>query len=427
MTETVGKKKMHYAWVVLICCCAMTASTGILLQTGGQWFPPLTGAPGYDGGLNLSVTEIYLYLIICSFCMAPTAPFVGRFLPKVNARLLLSGAAILCILAVAAMSFYSAGWQWWISGAILGIAGSFIFVIPSPIILGNWFVKKQGFAIGLAMSFSGISAAIFNPVAQILIANLGWRLSYVVVAAIAAIIVLPCTLILVRFKPEDKGLKAYGAEEVNEADAAAATEATEGGVALKVATKSVPFIILFLVCGLMSVATGYTTVLPQYVTTPEVNMPVIAGLIATMCMGGSFVGMLGLGAISGKLGGMKTGVLGSILVLIGLLGLLLLNQIMVVVLAAGLLYGISLSLVQVVTPIVAREAFGGKNFAQIYSNLMIAVTLIGAIGALVNSIIIDTPGLGFSAAFLIGIVAMVLIILGIIVSVPMAKRLPRES
>ena len=64
------------------------------------------------------------------------------------------------------------------SGVVFGLAGSFIFVVPAPILIDNWFKKHKGLALGCAMSFSGIGGAVLSPVFTLLIETFGWREAY---------------------------------------------------------------------------------------------------------------------------------------------------------------------------------------------------------------------------------------------------------
>ena len=67
-----ARKKTHYAWVVLVACCALTSGLGILISSAGQWFAPVTGELGF------SVTELTLYMSVCCLGFAVVSPFVGR-------------------------------------------------------------------------------------------------------------------------------------------------------------------------------------------------------------------------------------------------------------------------------------------------------------------------------------------------------------
>jgi hypothetical protein len=47
------------------------------------------------------------------------------------------------------------------------------------LLVGNWFYKKLGLALGYALSCSGLGGAIFNPIdANKVIVEYGWRVGY---------------------------------------------------------------------------------------------------------------------------------------------------------------------------------------------------------------------------------------------------------
>ena len=177
---------------------------GAVLDAAGVFFVPVCD----DLGFTRSELSLYLtfYFIATVFAM----PLVGKWITKYNVNRVLSVSFALVVAAVAAMGFYTQPWQWWISGVVFGLAGSFIFVVPAPILIGNWFHAHKGLALGVAMSFSGIGGAALGPVVTLLIQAFGWREAYFIAAGIMALLVLPWTLFVFKLRPEDVGAKPYG-------------------------------------------------------------------------------------------------------------------------------------------------------------------------------------------------------------------------
>ena len=81
----------------------------------------------YREDLGILRSELSLYLTVYFIATIFAMPLVGKWISKYNINKVLSIAFLLVATAVAAMSFYTEPWQWWISGAVFGIAGSFIF------------------------------------------------------------------------------------------------------------------------------------------------------------------------------------------------------------------------------------------------------------------------------------------------------------
>jgi len=87
-------------------------------------------------------------------------------------------------------------------------------LIPITIMITNWFTRKRGLAMSLAMAGIGLGGFIFSPFVSFMLTDFGWRISYMVMALIVLIIPLPLSLFVFKKKPEDMGLKAYGTEKI---------------------------------------------------------------------------------------------------------------------------------------------------------------------------------------------------------------------
>ena len=422
MTERVAKqKRFHYAWIVMIACCAMSGGFGALVLTAGQWYPPVTEE------LGILTSQFAVYLTIYGLVAAVAAPFVGKYLPRANVRVLLTVCYAIVIVAVFLMSQYNAVWQWYISGFFIGAAGCFVFIIPMPIILGNWFTEKRGFATGVAMSFSGVVAAIANPIVAAIIQNLGWRPAYMIIAIVSAVVILPCTMFLIRFKPADMGLAPYGVKETVAVAGSAAQKAAPSltGVPAKRAYRSVAFWLMFLAVPIgFSYLAAYSQVLPQHMK--EVDLAAIIGLISTMSMIGNFAGTLGLGALSDRIGGKRAGLLGIVIIMTGFIIIIFFGTTMGGALSGALLYGIATSGISVLTPLLCRAAFGDRDFASLYATMSIGIKLAGALGAAIIPLIHDLLN-GYLPTFWIGAAVCIFMLIGITVSTKMARQLPHET
>ena len=95
-----------------------------------------------------------------------------------------------------------------------------------------------------------------------LINQVGWRSTYLILAVVAAVLVLPWTLFVFKYKPEDKGLKPYGFEEKKNAEGVAVS--AYPGVPARKALITVAFWALFLYGGVEALMSGYNTHLPGF-------------------------------------------------------------------------------------------------------------------------------------------------------------------
>lgn len=91
-------------------------------------------------------------------------------------------------------------------GVGLGIGCSYV---PAVGALQRWFVRRRGFASGLAVSGIGVGTLVVPPVATVFIATCGWRETYLVFG-IFALVVGAGMALLIDDDPYDRGLAADG-------------------------------------------------------------------------------------------------------------------------------------------------------------------------------------------------------------------------
>ncbi|MEG0303615.1 MFS transporter [Gordonibacter sp.] len=392
------KPRMHYAWFILIGCCFMQAGgLGAVLDAAGVFFVPVCN----DLGFSRSELSLYLtfYFIATIFAM----PFVGKWITKYNLNRLLSIAFGLVVLGVALMGLYNQPWQWWVSGVIFGLAGSFIFVVPAPILIDNWFAKRKGLALGVAMSFSGIGGAILSPLFTLLIQSFGWRSAYFMAAGMIALLVLPWTLFVFKLRPSDIGLKPYGWTEQHEA--AERQRPVQGGLAgvpLRKALKTVPFVCMFLFAGLIAYFAGFNAHLPGFAQSVGYSAMVGSSLL-TAVMVGNVVEKLVVGWLNDRVGVRLTVNIQLVMVALGFLGFMFAGQNLALLYVSAFFFGAQNSLVSVSTPLLIRQLFGERDFAPIFTYARIGTGAIGCLGPVTVAAIFDATG-SFIPAFGLGIV-----------------------
>ena len=93
--------------------------------------------------------------------------------------------------------------QFYLMYALLNVGFAASTFVPQVQILSNWFVKRRGLAMGVANSGQGF-AAVLDLAVPFLIAVIGWRGSYLVLAGFTTIIIFPLTAALLRDHPHER-------------------------------------------------------------------------------------------------------------------------------------------------------------------------------------------------------------------------------
>ena len=91
-------------------------------------------------------------------------------------------------------------------GVGLGVGCSYVPVVGA---VQRWFVRRRGFASGIAVSGIGVGTLAMPPFAALLIEESGWRNAYLTLGCIAAVVGVG-TALLIESDPRDRGLSADG-------------------------------------------------------------------------------------------------------------------------------------------------------------------------------------------------------------------------
>jgi len=342
----------------------MGINIGLVMSCAGIFYKPVSSELGVSvGDFGLYMTFIYLF----STLMLTKA---GKLMDRYSARWLLTASSGLLGIVLLTMSAFNAVWQFYTAGAIIGLTLAFLLYLSYPTMVNRWFNSKTGFFMGVCSAASGIGGVIFNPFGGYLIANYGWRTTYLIFGAIVLVLVTPLLGLLLRNYPSDKGQKAFGEKQ---------TETTKTGVDYGIAIKSPVFYALIAFAFLMISVSTINLFLPAYVTSVGYTVEQSA-LVASAIMLGVTIGKVALGWINDKntLFGIITsvglGIVGFVFLLLGKSGI----SVMAV---GGFLFGWAYAGVTVETALLVRTVFGSKDYAKIFSNISIALAAGGALMA----------------------------------------------
>ena len=255
-------------------------------------------------------------------------------------------------------------------GVGLGVGCAYVPAIGA---VQRWFVKRRGFASGLAVSGIGVGTLVMPPLASWLIDILGWRNTYLVLGSLAAVIGVGMSWFIAN-DPRDRGTGPDGVPpEAGEPGAARA------GASVGKAIRSPQFAGLYAACLICSFGVFVPFVhLVPYALDHHVNQSAAVLLLGVIGVG-STVGRFFLGGLADRMG-RQSFLLAMFIGMAAALTIWVIATDFWSLAVFALLFGVFYGGWVAILPAVVMDHFGGRNVSSIIGILYTSV----AIGTLVG-------------------------------------------
>ncbi len=334
---------------------------------------------------------------------------VGRAAAALPYTATMIGFALGNFLIGRAVDRYGLAWSLAASAVLMGVGYGAAFVAPTiallslaqfaigfgssasfgPLIadISQWFLKRRGLAVAIAASGNYLSGAIWPMLLAGTLAAEGWRVSYVILALVCVVVMLPLTWILRRPLPD-------GALATSEAAAAARARTT--GLSPRTLTA------LLAMAGIgCCVAMSMPQVhIVAYCVDLGYGPAVGAEMLSLMLLGGVAPRLVS-GLMADKFGGVVTLLIGSTLQMLALF-LYLPTSGLTSLYLVSMVFGLSQGGIVPSYAVIVREYLPAKE-AGARVGFVIMSTIIGmALGGWLSGVIYDATG-SYQLAFLNGI------------------------
>lgn len=377
---TVGKKP-HYGWLIVAAEFLLTGMcVGTLVNSMGVFIKPVSSA------LGIERSQFALVLSITSLVSTVCYPFWGRYMKKGSIRLNYIASAVVVPLILLGYSFSTRLWQFYLLSGMLGIVSASVTSLATASLLNRWFAERQGLAVSIATSGSGLVPALFIPLITVLLERQGWKYAYRWLGAVYCAVVLLCALLLLRDRPEQMGLAPYGA-----ADGKGAPVKNETGTVKSRALRQASFYCLLFgafFCGL--IYSGINNNVQAYLTDIG-HSPAMASSFVSLSMAVMILMKLVMGLLFDKYGFLGCcalamgGALGASLLLLSAGGGLSVGL-------YALSFGTAAAFPSLCCSYGTLHLFGTRDFSSICSLVTSALYLGMASGSVTVSLIYDLSG-----------------------------------
>ena len=200
---------LHYCWIIVAVLATVQILATSISMAAGILLPPLTDP---DGRFGWSVGTIVMGLAAYYLVGAIFAPVSGWLGDRYGARRMMFAGAILYGVSMVLLGFVRELWQFFIVfGFLLSLTQS-IAMVPLMASVSGWFRRRLGLGTGILWAAGGLGTAIVAPLTGYLLENYGWQMTFWSIGVIGCGILILLNLLL-RNRPEDIGVKPYGASD----------------------------------------------------------------------------------------------------------------------------------------------------------------------------------------------------------------------
>jgi sugar phosphate permease len=208
IADAMAGRGVYYGWIVA------GATFLVMLATAGAM-----GAPGViiqplEHEFGWSTAEISVAFSVRLALFGLIAPFAAAFINRFGVRAVIVAAVLMIASGLLASMAMTEVWQllalW---GVVVGIGTGMVALVLGATVASRWFVQRRGLVVGMLTASSATGQLIFLPLIAKLTESYGWRSAVAFVVALLLVAGL-IALVLMRDRPSDVGLPAYGERAV---------------------------------------------------------------------------------------------------------------------------------------------------------------------------------------------------------------------
>jgi MFS family permease len=401
MAQALKRGRIFYGWWIVVVGILVTMlHAGAAFYAFSRFLPTLLDE--FQSGATLIAGAASLYMLVVGFTGPVAGKLTDRWGPK---KPIVIGAAIAAA-GLMLLGAATAVWQLYVFYFIVGIGMSGAGFVPVGVAVANWFERRRGVAMGITMAGVALGGIVIAPLAHYLIVWTGWRMAFVILGAMTAVLVIIPTMLVLRTRPEDMGLLPDGARapegEAVPAAAGASEPASAGGASnvneehwtLSMAFRTPRFWLLlatFFFAG--AVVAG---VLQHEVNIlKDMGIPLAAASFALGLTGGiGGVGKVFFGFIGDRFTPRYASLLCIGLQIVGLV-ILMLTHSMAMVWVFVFVYGFAMGGWLTLEPLMTGELFGMASFGTIFGWVLAAAAVGSGLGPIIMGAVYDASGTYF--------------------------------
>lgn len=389
--------KFFYGWAVLaVATLALVVSNGLSIGGIPVFYKSIREDFVASGSVASTNAESFIAFgaTLTFFFAGILSPIAGWLILRFRLRsLMLVGCGLLGA-ALIVHSQTSTPWVVYAARTVMGVSLCLVGVLPSIVLVSNWFVRRRGLALGILLTGTSIGGVVIPQIATPMISAYGWRSAMLGLSLLIWLLLIPAVFFLVQDKPQDLGLVPDGfLPGSDEGSIAAPTTGLSVGEALRTP--------IFWTLALCAASVFY----PIFVTTQQFILqatkiglsPQQASFSLSALFFVSVAGKFLFGWLSDRF--RPTNVMVGCCLVMFASTLVLLDLTPSTAIAFLLPFGFGYGGTFVLLQRIAADFFGNRDYPRILGVLIVIETVGAAVGGLVTGRLADAAGGDYTSAF----------------------------
>ena len=385
-----------YGWVIVaVATLALVVSNGLSIGGIPVFYKAIRDDFVASGAVAADSAESFIAFgaTLTFFFAGILSPLAGWLIQRFSLKKLMFAGCLLLGLGLTAHSQTENTFVVYAARTLMGISLCLVGVLPSIVLVSNWFVRRRGLALGILLTGTSIGGVVIPQIATPLITAYGWRTTMLIVSFLIWVVLVPAILFLVKDRPGDLGILPDGEELA----AAEKGSVSVQGLMLSEALRTP----LFWILSICAAAVFY----PIFVATQQVILQAAKiGLSSQQASFGlstlffvSVTGKFLFGFLSDRFPPTRVMIACCFLMFASTLVLLDLTSstVFAFLIPFGFGYGGTFVLLQRI----AADYFGNRDYPKILGVLIVIETVGASIGGLITGRLADAAGGDYTTAF----------------------------
>lgn len=295
---------------------------------------------------------------------------IGPMILRHDVRRIVAVGAVVAGAALAALGYVETLWQFYAVYVVFAVGFACTAIVPGTTVVTRWFHKKRSVALSVASTGLSVGGLTLTKIAAELIDSNGLEGTTVWLGAAYVLLVIPVTAAFLWPDPASRGEVPDGLPR--DADVAPAPAGPPPGAAYDVAVRSRFFVMVTV--GFVLIMGAQVGGINQLVKlgAEQVDQSTGAAAVSLLALASVVARLVG-GVVAGKV---PMGALTVVLAAVQGLSLLLLGSVdgRAQLLAAAVLFGLTVGNLLMLQPLLLAEAFGVRDYPRIFSLNQLVVT-----------------------------------------------------